>query len=94
MLSWAVGTTKLEGVMTIVPPFDSVRAVQDKIAARATLERLGIAQPPSTVLHDLDELAAAGTSSRIHQDADRDRDFWRSHASMTTQAWIHWSANG
>jgi hypothetical protein len=56
VLSWAVGTTKLEGVTTIVPPFESLRAVQDKIAAHATLERFGIPQPPSTVLCGLDDL--------------------------------------
>jgi hypothetical protein len=56
VLSWAAGTTRLDGVATIVPPFESLRAVQDKIAALATLERLGIPQPPGTVLHDLDEL--------------------------------------
>ena len=56
VLSWAVGTTKLDGVRTIVPPFESLRAVQDKISARSTLESLGIAQPPSTVLRDLDQL--------------------------------------
>jgi hypothetical protein len=57
VLSWAAGTNRLDDVMTIVPPFDSLRAVQDKIAARATLERLGIPQPPSVVLRDLDELS-------------------------------------
>ena len=56
VLSWAAGTTGLAGVTTIVPPFESLRAVQDKIAAQATLERLGIPQPPSTVVRDLDEL--------------------------------------
>ena len=56
VLSWAAGTTKLDGVTTIVPAFDSVRAVQDKVAAQATLERLGIPQPPSTVLCGPDEL--------------------------------------
>ena len=57
VLSWAAGTNKLDGVMTIVPPFDSLRAVQDKFAAHATLERFGIPQPPSAVLRDLDELS-------------------------------------
>ena len=56
VLSWAAGTTKLDGVATIVPDFEAVRAVQDKIAARVTLERLGIPQPPSMLLHGLDEL--------------------------------------
>ncbi len=56
VLSWATGTTKLDGVRTIVPHFESLRAVQDKIAARSTLESLGIVQPPSTVLRDLDQL--------------------------------------
>ena len=56
VLSWAADTTRLHDVVTIVPTFDSLRAVQDKIAAKATLERLGIPQPRSTVLRDLDAL--------------------------------------
>ena len=47
---------RLEGVTTLVPEFESLRAVQDKIAAHATLRRLGIPQPAGSVLHDLDEL--------------------------------------
>ncbi len=56
VLSWAAGTTKLQGVATIVPPFEALLAVQDKIAAQLTLERLGIPQPPGTVIENLDEL--------------------------------------
>lgn len=39
-----------EGVATVVPGFVALTAVQDKIAARATLEQLGIPQPSSTLL--------------------------------------------
>lgn len=47
-----------EGVSTVVPDFGALRAVQDKLAARATLDRLGIAQPASTVLTSERELRA------------------------------------
>lgn len=46
-----------DGVATIVPPFDALAAVQDKVAATATIERLGLPQPPSTVLTERDALA-------------------------------------
>jgi glutathione synthase/RimK-type ligase-like ATP-grasp enzyme len=45
-------------VATIVPPFEALAAVQDKVSAAATLERLELPQPPSTVLSDHDALAA------------------------------------
>jgi hypothetical protein len=37
------------GVVTAVPRFDAVAAVQDKVAAFATLSRLGLPQPPASV---------------------------------------------
>jgi len=37
------------GVVTAVPTFAALAAVQDKISAYRTLERLGVPQPPSTV---------------------------------------------
>lgn len=46
------------GVRTIVPPFEALAAVQDKVAAIATIERLGLAQPPSAILADRDALDA------------------------------------
>ena len=41
-----------DGVATIVPPFDALAAVQDKVAATATIEGLDLPQPPSTILPD------------------------------------------
>lgn len=46
------------GVMTVVPAFSALLDVQDKLAARATLQRLGITQPESAVVTSTDELAA------------------------------------
>ena len=56
VLSWAAATPQLEGIRTVVPPFAALLSVQDKISAFATLERLGVAQPPATVVDDLDTL--------------------------------------
>ena len=56
VLSWAHSQARLADIITPVPRFESLIAVQDKIAAHATLEQLGIAQPTATVLGDLDEL--------------------------------------
>ena len=78
VLSWAAGTTELDGVPTIVPPFESLRAVQDKIAARSTLDSLGIAQPAERGVARLRRAAKLERVPGIHQDADRDRDFRRS----------------
>ncbi|MBV8462779.1 MAG: ATP-grasp domain-containing protein [Acidimicrobiales bacterium] len=49
VLSWARDTLHDVGVATAVPPFSSVAAVQDKVSAYATLDRLGIPQPASAV---------------------------------------------
>ena len=47
VLSWAKDRLDAAGVATVVPPFESLAAVQDKISASATLGRLGLPQPPS-----------------------------------------------
>jgi hypothetical protein len=41
-----------EGVRTAAPPFAALAAVQSKVAATATLQRLGLPQPPTMVLAD------------------------------------------
>ena len=46
------------GVATAVPTFATLLAVQDKIAARATLQRLGLTQPRSEIVTTIEELAA------------------------------------
>ena len=46
------------GVVTAVPDFDSLLAVQDKLSATATLTRLGLAQPDSHVVSSRGDLAA------------------------------------
>ncbi len=48
VLAWAPRRLDVAGVKTIVPAFDALTAVQDKISATATLERLGLPQPSST----------------------------------------------
>jgi biotin carboxylase len=45
-------------IRTAVPPFASLEAVQDKVAAVATLERLGLPQPRSLVAHGAGDLDA------------------------------------
>ena len=46
------------GISTAVPKFASLLAVQDKIAARATLQRLGLPQPRSEVITTIEDLAS------------------------------------
>jgi ATP-grasp domain len=45
VLSVAQDRLRTAGVATAVPPFDALAAVQDKLAAFATLRRLGLPQP-------------------------------------------------
>ena len=47
-----------DGTVTVVPPFEAVRAVQDKVSASATLRALGIPQPPTAFLGSADDLRA------------------------------------
>jgi len=56
VLSWAAERGLLDGVPTVVPAFDALRAVQDKVASRATLDRLGIPQPHGAVFADIAQL--------------------------------------
>ena len=46
------------GVATVVPDFTALAAVQDKVSAHRTLDRLGLPQPPTTVVPDADGLRA------------------------------------
>ncbi len=46
------------GVATVVPPFEALVQVQDKISAAGTLSRLGIPQPPSWLAASPSELLA------------------------------------
>jgi hypothetical protein len=48
------------GVVTAVPDFTALAAVQDKISAFSTLTRLGLPQPPATVAKSRAELRSAG----------------------------------
>lgn len=45
------------GVRTVVPPFDALARVQDKVSAAATLDDLHLPQPPFRVIRDERELA-------------------------------------
>jgi hypothetical protein len=49
------------GLATAVPDFGALVQVQDKVSAFRTLDRLGVPQPPSTVVTSADELLAAAT---------------------------------
>ncbi|HEX7131175.1 MAG TPA: hypothetical protein VF228_01290 [Iamia sp.] len=57
-LSAAADRVAAAGVRTAVPDFPALAAVQDKATATATLDRLGIAQPPTTVVSSPEERAA------------------------------------
>jgi len=58
VLSRSRDALRSAGVTTVVPPFDALVKVQDKVAARATLLELGLPQPTSRVVHSESELAA------------------------------------
>ena len=45
-------------VSTVVPDFAALAAVQDKVSAHRTLDRLGLPQPPTAVVRDVDGLRA------------------------------------
>jgi ATP-grasp domain len=45
-------------IATAVPPFEAVRRVQDKLASFATLQELGLPQPPGSVIGSAAELTA------------------------------------
>ena len=47
------------GLLTAVPSFAALAQVQDKVSAFLTLARLGLPQPPATVVTSPDELLAA-----------------------------------
>jgi biotin carboxylase len=52
VLSATAARLGADGVVTAAPPFGGILAVQDKVAAAATLARLGVPQPPTTVMAD------------------------------------------
>lgn len=56
VLAWARDAGWLDDVPTAVPPFASLQAVQDKVSAEATLDRLAIARPPTMVIDRADLL--------------------------------------
>ena len=58
VLSHSAGRLREAGVSTAVPPFEALRAVQDKISASGTLRALGVPQPPTAFLRSADELRA------------------------------------
>jgi glutathione synthase/RimK-type ligase-like ATP-grasp enzyme len=58
VLSHSAGRLESAGVRTAVPPFEAVRAVQDKVTASATLGALRIPQPRTAFLGTADELRA------------------------------------
>jgi len=45
-------------VSTVVPDFAALAALQDKVSAHRTLDRLGLPQPPTAVVRDVDGLRA------------------------------------
>ena len=48
-------------VATVVPPFQSLRRVQDKISAFRTLQEVGVPQPESVVAKSVDDLTGVAT---------------------------------
>ena len=58
VLSHAAGRLAEAGVRTAVPPFEAVRAVQDKVSASATLGALGVPQPQTAFVGSADDLRA------------------------------------
>ena len=58
VLSRSMSALHSAGVTTVVPAFDALVKVQDKIAARSTLLDLGLPQPRSTVVSAASDLAA------------------------------------
>lgn len=56
VLSLAHERLRLANVRTVVPGFVALRAVQDKVAAHDTLNRLGIPQPDAHVVHSVGAL--------------------------------------
>jgi hypothetical protein len=58
VLSHAAGRLADAGIRTAVPPFEALRAVQDKVSASATLGALGIPQPTTAFLGSADDLRA------------------------------------
>jgi biotin carboxylase len=57
VLSAAPGRLAAAGVRTVVPPFAALAQIQDKVSAFATLQRLGLPQPPARVLRTPAELS-------------------------------------
>jgi len=58
VLSHSAGRLESAGVRTAVPPFEALRAVQDKVTASATLGAIRIPQPGTAFLGSADELRA------------------------------------
>jgi biotin carboxylase len=58
VLSHSAGRLADAGIRTAVPPFEALRAVQDKVSASATLGALGIPQPRTAFLGSADDLRA------------------------------------
>jgi hypothetical protein len=55
-LSHSAGRLAERGIRTAVPPFEAVRAVQDKVSASATLGALGLPQPQTAFVGSADDL--------------------------------------
>ena len=60
VISLAAQRLRDAGVLTAVPDFTALAAVQDKVTAFATLTRLGLPQPPATVAASSADLRSAG----------------------------------
>lgn len=58
VLSHSAARLTDDGIKTAVPPFEAMRAVQDKVSASATLRALGIPQPATAFLGSADDLRA------------------------------------
>jgi hypothetical protein len=60
VMSLAAERLRSAGLLSAVPDFAALAAVQDKVTAFATLTRLGLPQPSATVAASREELGCAG----------------------------------
>ena len=73
VMSLAAQRLRDAGLLTAVPDFAALAAVQDKVTAFATLTRLGLPQPPATVADSRDELRISRATAALREDPDRHR---------------------
>jgi predicted ATP-grasp superfamily ATP-dependent carboligase len=66
VLSREAARISRSGVPVALPPFASLRRVQDKVTAHETLAELGLRQPPSRIARSAEEVRAAATHFPVY----------------------------